>query len=1043
MDESGKPDRMSSEQLRVLQDRVTELEAERRRLEAALRASQERFDSLQSIVNHSPAVVFLWRYEPGKWPVEYVSENIETLFGHSAADVRAGRVTLNDMTHVEDIPRLEAEVSAHLARGNKEWSQRYRVIAKSGEVRQVRDWNRLITDASGLPTHVQGIVADVTELRATEDALRRSEAESRRTAETLSALLHASPAPIIVLDADHRITLWSRAAERLYGWTEGEVLGKPSPLVPQDLQEKAHHVRKAVFDGESLSDVEGACLHKNGTRVPTLFYTAPLRDASGAVTQVLCICIDNTHRTALQQERERLIHQLQSERLRLSAVLQHMPAGAFIAEAPSGRIVMTNDEAARIWQVPFTPADSLAEYPPLAGYRPDGTQYEPQDWPLPRALQHGEVVRNEEIHIVRGDGTCAVILANAAPVRDAGGRITAAAVVFVDITERAAVRAKLRESEARFRNLVENLPGATYSSPLSNIGAALYVSPQIEQLTGYSPEEFMAAPDLWRSLYHPEDRERLAAESQRFQRHKRPTRFDYRIRRKDGTYIWVRDESTYVRDEKGKPICVQGIVFDNTAHRIAHEERRREQRLLMETQRIAQVGSWEMNFQTGELRWTPQTYRMFGVDARRTKPNLELAWRLVHPDDVPAVRKTLEEATAKRTPYSMVHRTVRMDGREIVVHAAGGISYDRAGKPLLLTGTVRDITEWHQAHKERHALSQLVENSSDMISMATLDGHITYLNKAGRRLIGVGRNEMEKGLTTVDISEPGAVHILQNTVMPTVMSQGHWEGEVFLRNRRTGKPVEGYGAVFMVRSGEDGRSDVIAAIIRDAREHRRIEREAMDAADREQQRIGMDLHDVVGQTLTGAAMLGTTLQRKLAAQALPEAEQAGRITRLILEATNQARELARGLCPITDGPEGLRAALAELARSTRELYAIDCTVRSSPDALVEDSTVAGQIYFIAREAVSNAVRHGQARTVRIHLRPADHGLELRVEDDGAGFSQDAHDKGGLGFRTMRYRAAVIGAQLSLEQNRAGGVTVRCLTPAHRLKSSRVRQEPKP
>ena len=1069
MDDNRKLESAQADEIGALRAKVMALEAERDSLQRALagekalrralvdatpaptrdgvnsdctRAIEERLNALQAIVNRSPVMLFRWRFDPGNWPIEYVSDSVESILGYSVDDLKAGRVTLNAITHPEDIPRLEAEVAAFRAKGLNEWSQSYRLIGKSGVVIWVRDWNRVIADASGAPAHVQGVIVDVTALHEAEEELRRGEAESRRTVEMLNTLLHAAPTPVVVLDVEDRVKLWSKAAEQLFGWTEAEVLGRTSPLVPPERRGEARLLRASVVAGEPTPERETLCLHKNGSRVPVLLYISPLPVASGAVTDALCVFVDNTHRKALQQERERLIHQLQSERLRLSAVLEHMPAGAFIAEAPSGRIVMANEAAARIWQMPFTPAEKVADYPPMVGYRADGTQYEMDDWPLVRSLKRGEVVRNEEIRIVRGDGGCAVILASSAPIRDNSGRITSAAVVFIDITDLVRTRDQLGESEARYRSLVEHLPGATYSTPLNDLNTATYVSPQVEALTGYSAEEFREKPGLWRSLYLPEDRERLAAESRRFERHKRPTTFDYRIRRKDGAVLWIRDEANFVRDEKGRPVCVQGIIMDNTARMLEREERRREQRLLIDSQRIARTGSWQMNFQTGELWWTRETYRIFGLDPRRTRPSLKLAWELVHPEDVATVRKTLEKATEEHTPYSILHRMVRPDGREITVHAAGSIAYDKANRPLLLTGTIRDITEWNDANRERRALAQLIENSSDMISMSDLKGRLTFVNESARRALGISRRQLDAGLAMAEITDPSCVPLLHNTIVPTAMSVGHWEGELQLRNLRTRRPVEGYASVFQVRAGDVGQAHAIAAIIRETRERRQAEQAVLAAADREQQRIGMDLHDMVGQTLTGAGMLAAMLERKLTAQSLPEADQAGRISKLLIEATNQTRELARGLCPVSDGPEALRAALCELAKSTREVYGIDCSARAAADALVDGAVTAGQMYFIAREAVGNAVKHGQAKTIRIHLRRADHGFELRVEDDGKGFAQGAQDKGGLGFRTMRYRAGVIGAQLSLELNSTGGVTVRCLIPENRLTSTRPRQEAK-
>ncbi|HOG45317.1 MAG TPA: ATP-binding protein [Anaerolineae bacterium] len=149
------------------------------------------------------------------------------------------------------------------------------------------------------------------------------------------------------------------------------------------------------------------------------------------------------------EERRRLLGELEAQRMRVQTVLEQMPSGVFVAEAPTGRLILGNRQAAEIWRQPFITAATAEEYRTYHGFHPDGRPYAPEEWPVIRALR-GEPVSNEEVHIVRGDGTRGVTLQSAAPIRDDEGRIIAAVTVLTDITER-------RQAEAERERLLAEL----------------------------------------------------------------------------------------------------------------------------------------------------------------------------------------------------------------------------------------------------------------------------------------------------------------------------------------------------------------------------------------------------------------------------------------------------------------------------------------------------------------------------------------------------------------------------------------------------------
>lgn len=189
------------------------------------------------------------------------------------------------------------------------------------------------------------------------------------------------------------------------------------------------------------------------------------------------------------------------------------------------------------------------------------------------------------------------------------------------------------------------------------------------------------------------------------------------------------------------------------------------------------------------------------------------------------------------------------------------------------------------------------------------------------------------------------------------------------------------------------------------------------------------MHDGLGQQLTSIAFFGATLTQRLKQQERPEAEAAQRIVSLVNQAIEMVRRLARGLYPAALEKAGLHAALQELADNTRVLNGVDCELCVAPAATFDDAVLAIHFYRIAQEAVNNALKHGQAKHIRIVLEVADGQYRLLVSDDGHGFDP-ARLAGspGMGLHNMRYRAALLGGELILESKPMAGTTLSAICP---------------
>jgi signal transduction histidine kinase len=211
-------------------------------------------------------------------------------------------------------------------------------------------------------------------------------------------------------------------------------------------------------------------------------------------------------------------------------------------------------------------------------------------------------------------------------------------------------------------------------------------------------------------------------------------------------------------------------------------------------------------------------------------------------------------------------------------------------------------------------------------------------------------------------------------------------------------------------------------------ERQRMAREMLAISDREQRRIGQDLHDGLGQLLAGMAFLSQALAQKLAKQNIPENTEAMQLVHLANKAMTWARELVHGLSPVELEGEGFIVALQDLAMQAEHLFGLTCQVTCDRLPPMPDHIVATHLYRIAQEAVSNAVKHGQAQHVVLGLTAGQDSTRLTIHDDGIGFQKGASKLTGMGIRSMHYRASMIGASLAIHSHVGSGTTVVCEWP---------------
>lgn len=340
--------------------------------------------------------------------------------------------------------------------------------------------------------------------------------------------------------------------------------------------------------------------------------------------------------------------------------------------------------------------------------------------------------------------------------------------------------------------------------------------------------------------------------------------------------------------------------------------------------------------------------------------------------------------------------------------------------PNCVERVMRQVRTERQLAESEARLSGIVRSAMDAIFTIDTDHRIIFLNPAAERMFGCSVQDVGRPLQQfiprlsplMENAFPAQTESSDNQVARFETYGKRKDGSTF--------PLEISGAIMSI----DGRT-FMTFIARDTTERQRLEKEILEISNREQQRIGQDLHDGLGQQLTGIELMSQVLAKKLKDKNHREAERAASIASMVRETITQARSLAMGLSPVSLEDSGLMNALQQLSASLRHVFEVSCQFVCDPPVMISDTHIATHLYRIAQEATHNAVKHGHAKHIVIQLAKADASLSLTIQDDGVGIPSSLDQTSGMGLRIMNYRSGMIGGTLKIKRNEGKGTTVLC------------------
>jgi PAS domain S-box-containing protein len=630
----------------------------RKAVEEALRESEQR---LRLATEAAKIGAFDWNIQTG---VNAWTPKLEAIYGLAPGEFERTQSAWEQLVHPSDLAGALAKVEETLATGEPvehEW----RVVWHDGSVHWVTGLFQAFKDAAGKPLRVTGVNIDITAHKAEEEALRESEQRFRSLFENATVgIYRTTPAG--------RIEMANLALLRMLGYESFADLSQRNLESGFETEHSRSDFRKIVEQQGAISGCETVWTRKDGSILFVRESAWCVRDEAGAVRYYEGIVEDVT-------DRKRMEDALRESEQKFATAFRLGPAAMSIVDVENGNRILDMNEGFE-QATGYCRGELVGRSATELGLWPQVEESEPGE----RRFGMDARLRNFEFQFRKKTGEIRAGLISAEPMETNNRRY--AITCTIDITDRKQAEAALSESEERFRNMADTAPVMIWVSGPDHLGT--FFNKAWLDFTGRTMEQELG--EGWISSVHPDDLNHCLTRCGGAFAARRAFQIEFRLRRADGKYRWILD-SGVPRYRNGEFIGFIGSCLDLTERKLVEERLRASEAQLTEAQRLAKVGSSEVDINGGRGYWSDEMFRILGLPAD-AEPGLSSFLSRVHPNDREIVHEAWGKASSSTAPVQAEFRIIRPDGDVRFVRSVVESIQDERGAPVRLRGATQDIT---------------------------------------------------------------------------------------------------------------------------------------------------------------------------------------------------------------------------------------------------------------------------------------------------------------------------------------------------------------
>ena len=968
-------------------------------------------------------------------------DNLKRLFYlETGNDVSVERYLERIIT--DDRDRIKKAIESAI-RECSAFDEQYRIVA-ADEERWLHARGKVDCDEVGTARFFTGVVLDITQRKLAEQALRESE-------ERLRLFIEYAPSALAMFDRNMRYLAVSQRWMDDYDLGSRSILGQSHYDVFPEIPDQWKEVHQRGLAGEVLRRDEDRFKRANGSLQWLRWEVRPWRRSDGQVGGIIIFTEDITARKQVELA-------LRESEERFAKAFQASPNPIGITEVATGRCIEVNDACLELFG--FCREEVIGSTTLTLGIWPN----EEDRAQLIRRLQADGPVRNLELRFKTKSGALRHILVSS-DLTEFNNRLCLL-TVGNDITQRKLAEQALHESEERFRTMAQAVPSFLFETDAE--GWNIWTSEGWCRFTGQTQEQ--VAGHGWAEALHPEDRAANVDRWIQCMKDAVPFESQQRLRRSDGTYVWVIARALPVRDSEGKVTRwvgsvtnVDDIVQAQEAVQESQErlrslneslERRVKERTaaLVEANerwdwvvRATNEAVWDWDLVHDTVYFSPRWKTMHGFEEEDGTESKDEWFTRIHPEDLFSVRTSLEAYLhGEQKTFSEEYRVRRKDGTYFWVLDRGIAIFNEQGRPVRMVGAETDIT-WRKGVEQalrfrEQQFHMLADNVPGLFAYVGPDRRYRFINKEYGRLLGRSDEEIAN-MSVRDLLDPESYAEVEPQLDKALSGQpvtfeherkrqdgsGHFLAARYVPDRNDRGEVIG---VFKLYTDITALKSTEALLREQEAQLRHLGAMLLQAQEEERRRISRDLHDDVMQRL---GVLTMELYGLASSSSSQDMELLSRIKACGASAeqlTTDLQRMAHQLHPSVLEFGGLKVAVRELVHEfgARAGLSAEVVIRDLPRDIPLDHATC--LYRVLQEGLHNVQKHAKATTVLVRLLGSSQGLGLCIHDDGCGIenSNGGGRRRGMGLTSMAERVRMLNGTFRIKTKPDNGTELHAWVP---------------